>query len=85
MNAITKNEMMKVPDNFKDRGRKFGAIGGFFCGLTFLMLGIILSIFSFFEKIDLDRTELILLVTAFILLGLGAHCLDLIEKDKRKI
>lgn len=76
---------MKVSDNFKNKGKKFGAISGFFCGLTFLSLGIILSIFSFIEKVNLNRIELILLLTAFLLLGLGAHCLDLVEKDKRKI
>lgn len=77
--------MTKIPDNFKNHGRKIGAMGGFFCGLTLMTLGIILSIFSFIEKMNFDRTELILLLSAFVLLGLGAHCLDLIEKDKRKI
>lgn len=77
--------MTIFPDSFRNTGRKIGAIGGLFCGLFLLTLGIILSIFSFIEKINFDQTELILLISAFVLLGFGAHCLDLIEKDKRKI
>lgn len=83
MNAITKNEMKDTPANFQTLLKKVGATGGLSLGLILLVAGIILSGFALFEKTNFDNAELILIVSSFVLFGSGAHCLDLLEKEKK--
>lgn len=67
------------------RSIKFAAaIFGFSAGFVFMFAGIILSIVKFFSKTSFHGWEVILIAAAFPLLIGGAHCLDLIEKDKRR-
>lgn len=83
MNATIKNEIKHPPNNFSILLKKFGATSGLLLGLILLVGGIMLSIFAFFEKINFDNIELIMIVSSFVLLSLGAHCLDLLEKDEK--
>lgn len=82
MNATIKNETKATTANFHILLKKFGATSGLSLGLILLVTGIILSVFAFFEKTNFDNAELIMIVTSFVFLGLGAHCLDLLEKGK---
>ena len=83
MNATIKNETKATTANFPNVLKKFGATSGLSLGLIILAAGIILSFFAFFEKTNFDNAELLLIVTSFVFLGLGAHCLDLLEKEKK--
>ena len=62
---------------------KLGAVGGLLFGLVLLVAGIVLSALAFFENVNFNNTEVIMIALSFTLLGLGAHCLDLLEKDRK--
>ncbi len=83
MNATIKNEVKNSPANFSVIWKSYGATISFSLGLAFLLTGIILTIFAFFEKTSFDKTEIALIISSFVLFGLGAHCLDLLEMEKK--
>jgi hypothetical protein len=62
---------------------KLLAAGGGICGGFLLMLaGLILSALARFMQINFHHWEVFLLIAAFVFIGFGSHCLDLIEKEK---
>ena len=83
MSVIIKNKIENTPNNFSFALKRFGAACGLCLGFILLITGIILSCFAFLEKTNFDTTEIILIVTSFVLFGCGAHCLDLLEKEKQ--
>jgi hypothetical protein len=60
------------------------AAGGISIGILLMLTGLILSAVSGFENKNHDPWELILFVSAFVLLGIGAHGLDLMHGAKRE-
>lgn len=60
-----------------------GSIGGIVGGLLMSLFGIFLSAEAYLTKIPTHKVEVFFLVSSFLLLALGAHCLDLIEKERR--
>ncbi len=59
------------------------AIGGIVAGLILMAAGLILSAISFFTQINFDVWEMFLIVSAFVFLTIGAHFLDLIDREKK--
>ena len=62
---------------------KLGAVSGLLIGIVLLAAGIVLSALAFFENVNFNNTEVIMIVSSFTLLGFGAHWLDLLEKDRK--
>ena len=83
MNPVIKNQINATPHNFRLVLKKIGASAGFILGLILMAAGIFLSIFDFVEKTNFNNSELGLIIPSFLLLGLGAHCLDLLDEEKR--
>lgn len=75
--------MKKSPAGHYTPLKKLGAAGSMLLGLILLVAGVILSALAFFEKADFDRSEIIMLAASFVFLGLGAHCLDLLDKERK--
>lgn len=83
MNTSVKNEVSRFSGNFKTIGKKIGAVCGLLFGLILLVTGASLSIFAYLAGINFDKIEVVLIVTSFVLFGLGAHCLDSLEAKKK--
>ncbi len=83
MNTAIRKEMQCASENSMSLTKKLGAAGGLLFGSISFATGVALSILASFERINFDNTEIILLTSAFALLGLGAHCLDLLEKERK--
>lgn len=80
--AVKKNESAKANDKKIFDFIKFTtAIGGIAGGLVFMLSGLILTVISRFSLSDFRVSETILIAAAFVLLAVGAHFLDLIERD----
>jgi len=65
-----------------------GAAFGLFCGLSAPIVGSIVTVISWFSDpawhgLSLHIAGTSLFVITFPLLLLGAHCLDLLEKEKK--
>lgn len=60
-----------------------GAIGGLAGGLVLMLTGIILSAVSYFSAINFHSLDVLAIVAAFIFSAVGAHFLDLMEKEKK--
>lgn len=76
---IIKFEDKYSPGLLKSAGVASGIVGG----LILILTGLILTIISYFEQNNFDTEEIILLVSGLAFLTIGAHSLDLIEKDKK--
>ena len=63
--------------------KSVGVVGGIVGGLISMLTGLILSIISYFNRTSFHGVEMILLIASVGLLIIGAHSLDLIEKDKK--
>ena len=83
MNAIIKNKAKDSANTYSTILKKSVASVGLFLGFILLITGVFLIVFAFFEKTNFDNAELLLILASFVLFGLGAHCLDLLEKEKR--
>lgn len=64
-----------------DEGNTFSlnyivAIGGITGGFLLMLSGLILWAMAFFSNTNFNGWEVILLVTAFVFLGIGAHFMD---------
>lgn len=59
----------------------FSAAAGFIGGSFLMVAGLILSAISYFDKINFHRLEVAVLVASIVLLMLGAHFLDLADKQ----
>ena len=77
-------------DSVKDSKRQIyrffistGTFVGLIGGILLMLTGLILSTEVFITKINFHRIEVAVLVFAFVLLGIGAHCLDLTDTDRR--
>lgn len=60
-----------------------GAIGGIAGGLVLMLGGIIFSSVSYFSGISFHSLDVIAIAAAFIFLAVGAHFLDLMEREKK--
>ena len=60
-----------------------GSFGGLLGGMLLLLAGLFLSTEIFVTKINFHGLEVVLLVLAFFFLGIGAHCLDLMDKERK--
>ncbi|MCY7348777.1 MAG: hypothetical protein LH614_21520 [Pyrinomonadaceae bacterium] len=60
-----------------------GAVGGIIGGFFLMLTGLILSAVSFIDKMSFLGFEVFLLAAAFVLVTIGSHFLDLIEKEKK--
>ena len=60
------------------------AAGGISGGILLMLTGLILWFVSGFENKNHDPWELIIFVSAFVFLGVGAHGLDLLHSAKRE-
>lgn len=56
-----------------------GAIGGILLGVLLFLVGIFLFVEIFLTHIETHRIEVVFLVSSFIFLALGAHCMDKID------
>ena len=83
MNAIIKNKAKDSANGYSTILKKLVASIGLCLGFILLVTGAFLLSFAFVEKTDFDNAELFLIVTSFLLFGFGAHCLDLLEEEKR--
>jgi hypothetical protein len=63
---------------------KMGAVGGFISGLSLLFTGLLLSAVSYFGQISFHGLEVVMLGASFVFLMLGAHFLDLDEKEEQR-
>lgn len=90
--AVTENEYTKeyAKESAKTGvGKKFrfesstGAVGGFTGGSLLMTAGFTLSAVSYFSRINFRNPETILLAAGVGFLAVGAHFLDLIERDKK--
>jgi hypothetical protein len=59
------------------------AAGGISIGVLLMLTGLILWGVSAFMNQNNNRSELILLISAFVFFGIGAHGLDLRQRAKR--
>lgn len=83
MNALIKNKVKNSDDGYSTILKKSVASIGICLGFILLVTGVFLISFAFVEKTNFDNAELFLIVSSFLLFGLGAHCLDLLEEEKR--
>jgi cytochrome c biogenesis protein CcdA len=60
-----------------------GAMGGLVSGFVLILSGFILSAVSLFTRTNFNGWEVILIVTGFIFLAMGAHFLDLIDRKNK--
>ena len=60
-----------------------GSFGGLLGGMLLLLAGLFLSTEIFVTKINFHGLEVVLLVLAFFFLSIGAHCLDLMDKESK--
>ncbi|GEM_PF-3775167 len=81
--AMKKNEAA-TPGKFYDFMKYAMAAGGISFGVLLMLTGLILWAVSGFENKNHDSWELILFVSAFVFLGIGAHGLDLMHNAKRE-
>jgi hypothetical protein len=70
--------------------KSYGAIGGLLCGLSAPILGSLFTIVSWFSDpswhgLHLRSAGTVMFAVAIPLMAVGAHCLDLIEKEKKRI
>lgn len=59
------------------------SIGGIMGGLFLMLIGLILSAVSYTMQVNFHGREVILLVTAFVLLAIGAHFLDKLDAAEK--
>jgi hypothetical protein len=82
--AVIENKDTKSNDKNAPVSIKIAALMvAFSSGALFLLAELILSVVSFVNHTSYRGWDVILLVAAFALFGLGAHFLDLIEKEKK--
>lgn len=82
--AVIENKDTKSNDKNAPVSIKFPALMvAISSGVLFLLAELILSVVSTVNHTSHRGWDVILLVSAFALFGLGAHFLDLIEKEKR--
>jgi hypothetical protein len=82
---VTAYNLSTSPSPWKIRGSVFGLFAGF----TAPLIGLVLTVVSWFADpawhgVSLHLTATFLFVMMFPLLLLGAHCLDLLEKENRQ-
>jgi cytochrome b subunit of formate dehydrogenase len=82
--AIMKKNEAVTSGKFSDFVKYIMAAGGISIGILLMLTGLILWAVSGFENKNHDPWELILFVSAFVLLGIGAHGLDLMHSAKRE-
>ena len=71
-------------NEFSDFIKYLMAAGGMSGGILLMLTGLVMWGVSGFENKSHDPWELILFVSAFVFLGVGAHGLDLLHSAKRK-
>lgn len=57
---------------------------GFIGGLMLLVAGLVLSAIAYFDEISFHGLDVVMIGASFILLMLGAHFLDLAEKEEKR-
>lgn len=70
----------------KKRRTGLYTFGAFMCvslGVVSLMSAFLLIIIAAMTGSGFDGVEVILIVASFTLVGIGAHCLDLLDKSRR--
>jgi cytochrome b subunit of formate dehydrogenase len=83
--SMKKIEMETAPSNeFSDFMKYLMAAGGISIGILLMLTGLVLWGVSGFENKSHDPWELILFISAFVFLGVGAHGLDLLHSAKRE-
>ncbi len=75
-NNISKSTVAKKPFFI-------GAIGGIVSGFILMLTGLILSAISFFNRMNFQGWDVILIVAAFVFFAAGAHFLDSIDREKK--
>ena len=81
--AIFENKA-ETKKNYSSRWNSAAAIG-FISGLLLMLAALLVSAFSYVGRLNFNRQELLMFAASFALLMLGAHFLDLAEKEiKRK-
>ena len=60
-----------------------GTFVGLIGGILLMLTGLILATEVFVAKINFHSIEVVFLVLSFIFLGIGTHCLDLMDKKRR--
>lgn len=60
-----------------------GVVAGIVGGLLLILIGLILSIISYFNQTNFHGLELMLFLGAFVLIAAGAHALDQYEAEEK--
>ncbi len=82
--AVMENKNIKTVEAGKKSSVNFvGAISGLAGGFILILSGFVLSIISFFTPMNFGGWQVILFITAFIFLAIGAHFLDLIDREDK--
>lgn len=82
--AVMENKSIKTDEaEKKSFVNLFGAVGGIVGGFILALSGLILSVISFFTRIKFNSWEVILIATAFVFFAIGAHFLDLMDRENK--
>ncbi|HYJ92266.1 MAG TPA: hypothetical protein VEV84_13230 [Pyrinomonadaceae bacterium] len=76
----TELRISRRPISWKSTGAVCSFGSGFICAIV----GATLWLLSFLTHDLTDGLGTIMVIFAFVFLGCGSHCLDLIEKDRRQ-
>lgn len=82
--AIKQNQTVNISN--KEVYKKLlmlGAVGGIVLGVLLSLIGIFLSIEVFAAHFETHRLEILFLVSSFVFLAVGAHCMDKIDKVRK--
>jgi hypothetical protein len=83
-----KADMENVIISFEDKNppsffKSVGVVGGIVGGLILMVTGLFLSATAYFRQTSFRGIEMLLFLGSLALLTIGAHSLDLIERDKK--
>ena len=83
--AFFENKDMKQ-EHIKDRSFLWNlcTAAGFIGGVILLFVGLLLSAVSYFDQISFHGLDVVMIGVSFVSLMLGAHFLDLAEKEAKR-
>jgi divalent metal cation (Fe/Co/Zn/Cd) transporter len=89
MSQIMTNKTLSMAANKANDAVVYGflkllsAIGCMTGGLLLMIAGLLISLEAYLSKSNFNGVETACLVTAFVLLGIGSHFMDLVDKDRK--